>query len=96
MSAAFQEQEDALTLSVDVAQSFTSIHGDIRKVAEMVGGIAQATEELGKGVTGCTQAMQSVDRDVQVVATASEEVSSTAGNLHEYAQAVCKLHAFVG
>ncbi|MFT3870199.1 MAG: methyl-accepting chemotaxis protein [Nibricoccus sp.] len=100
MSAALQEQKTAQTVGADAAQAFTTIHQDIQKMAEMVKGIALSTQEQGRGVAGCSQAMQSVDQKVQAVASAAEEVSSTAGNLQGHAEslreALDELESFAG
>jgi methyl-accepting chemotaxis protein len=86
MSASLREQETAMTVSGAASQAFTTIHQDIEKMADMVKGIALSTQEQGRGVAGCSQAMQSVDQKVQAVASAAEEVSSTARNLHGHAE----------
>jgi methyl-accepting chemotaxis protein len=59
---------------------------DIRKTAELVQEISAASAEQSTGVGQINQAMQELDRVIQQNASASEQMSATAGELSNQAQ----------
>ena len=83
------EQSDVgVKIATNVASAFEGIVVNIKSVSELVGGIAQASEEQAKGVGQVNTAITQMDKVTQESAAGAEESASAAEELAAQAQTV--------
>ncbi len=92
---ASKEISDLVASSSDVSSRagdiFSTILPDIQKTAELIEGIATASEEQNQGVDQINTGMSQLNEITQQNAASSEELSSTAENLNTHAKELQRL-----
>jgi methyl-accepting chemotaxis protein len=83
-----QRSRDGSSVAGDVTTALTGIVGDIAKVAELIDGIARASNEQAQGVEQVNTAVSQMDKVTQSNAAAAEESASAAEELSAQAVAV--------
>ncbi|MCB9653142.1 MAG: HAMP domain-containing protein [Deltaproteobacteria bacterium] len=78
-------------VSSAVSQKLSEILATVTHVAEIVAGIANASQEQARGLEQVTAAVADMDRVIQQSAGNSEEMSSTAQELASHAQNLAQL-----
>ena len=88
-----QKIQDGSALVNQSGQTLQDIVGSVKRVADIIGEIAAASEEQSHGIDQVNRAVGQMERITQTNAAQTEEVSTTAGGLTAEAE---ELRALVG
>jgi methyl-accepting chemotaxis protein len=86
ISESVKNAEDGVKISLDVAKSFDSITGSVKKVNDLIAEIAAASGEQSQGIDQVNTAVAQMDKVTQQNAANSEESASAAEELSSQAE----------
>jgi methyl-accepting chemotaxis protein len=86
ISESVKNAEDGVKISLDVAKSFDSITGSVKKVNDLIAEIAAASGEQSQGIEQVNTAVAQMDKVTQQNAANSEESASAAEELSSQAE----------